>query len=70
VSKLAESLGGLRTFWSEVIGETKKCEWPAKDELIQSTIVVIAFLLIVAMYVGVGDRILVVVMERAFRLHW
>ena len=55
----------------EVVGETRKCEWPAKDELIQSTGVVVVFLLLLAVFVGVCcDRVLVVIMERILAIRW
>jgi len=67
VSKLRDGIQGIRNFWMEVIGETKKCEWPARDELLESTAVVIAFVLILAAAVGVFDKILVVLLENLIR---
>jgi preprotein translocase SecE subunit len=68
MGKLRDSIQGIRNFWVEVVGETKKCDWPARDELVESTTVVIAFVLVLAAAVGVFDRILVLMLERLIRL--
>ncbi|MDI6774839.1 MAG: preprotein translocase subunit SecE [Verrucomicrobiota bacterium] len=66
--KLSESLGVMKTFWREVAEETRRCEWPAKDELTESTLIVIVFLLLLAAYIGVCDKVLVEIAKRLFRV--
>ena len=41
MSKIAESIGGIRGFFGEVSAELKKCAWPTRPELFDSTVVVI-----------------------------
>lgn len=48
----------IRTFFKEVQVEIRKVSWPTRNELRDSTIVVIATVLIVAAYVGAVDRVL------------
>jgi len=48
----------IRTFFKEVQVEIRKVSWPTRTELRDSTIVVIATVLIVAAYVGAVDRVL------------
>jgi preprotein translocase SecE subunit len=42
-----------------VVAETKKCTWPERQELIESTVVVIAAVVLLSMFVGVSDKLLV-----------
>ena len=48
----------LKKFLKEVVAELRKVTWPTKDELIGSTIVTIVVSLIVAIFIGIVDRIL------------
>ncbi len=48
----------IKKFLKEVVAELRKVTWPTKDELIGSTIVTIVVSLIVAIFVGIVDRIL------------
>jgi preprotein translocase subunit SecE len=58
MNKLKHFVEGIRTFFSEVRVELKKCAWPGKDELMESTIVVIVSVAIVAVFVGASDLVL------------
>ena len=49
----------VRLFFDEVVGEMKKSSWPEKDELLDSTAVVIVSLLLLSTFVGVSDKVLV-----------
>jgi preprotein translocase SecE subunit len=49
----------VRLFFDEVVGEMKKSSWPEKDELFDSTAVVIVSLLLLSTFVGVSDKVLV-----------
>jgi len=48
----------IKKFLKEVVAELRKVTWPTKDELIGSTIVTIVVSLIVAIFIGIVDRIL------------
>ncbi len=53
-------------FLKEVNAELHKVTWPTKDELIGSTIVVIVVSIIVAVFIGVVDRVLTVLVQAIF----
>ncbi len=57
MSKLNESVGGLRTFLEEVKVELLKCTWPTKKELIGQSFVVIISVIILAGFVGLCDLV-------------
>lgn len=44
----------------------RKVTWPSKDELIGSTIVTIVVSLVVAIFIGIVDRILTLVIRSIF----
>jgi len=48
----------LRLFLSETRTELKKVTWPTRDELRESTIVVIVSTFMVTIFVGVVDQII------------
>ena len=48
----------ITKFLKEVVAELRKVTWPSKDELVGSTIVTIVVSLIVAIFIGIVDRIL------------
>jgi preprotein translocase subunit SecE len=48
----------IKKFLKEVQAELRKVTWPTKDELIGSTIVTIVVSLVVAIFIGIVDRIL------------
>lgn len=58
MSKIAESIGGLRGFFGEVNAELKKCAWPTRPELFDSTVVVIISVALLAGFVAVCDVVL------------
>ncbi|OGV68670.1 MAG: preprotein translocase subunit SecE [Lentisphaerae bacterium RIFOXYA12_FULL_48_11] len=49
----------VKLFFDEVIGEMKKSSWPEKQELVESTAVVIFSLFLLSTFVGISDKILV-----------
>ncbi|MDD2240349.1 MAG: preprotein translocase subunit SecE [Kiritimatiellae bacterium] len=58
MSKIAESIGGVRGFLGEVGAELKKCAWPTRSELFDSTVVVILSVALLAGFVAVCDVVL------------
>ena len=53
------ALGAVRTFVADVAGEVKKTTWPGRQELFESTVVVIVSLALLSIYTGVCDHVLV-----------
>jgi len=58
MNKVSEAFSRLRTFIDEVRAELKKCSWPTRSELVESTVMVIVSVAIVAVYVGASDIVL------------
>ena len=54
----------FRTFLSEVMVETRKVTWPTRDELVESTKIVIIATLVVTLFIGVIDQILTLIIRR------
>jgi preprotein translocase subunit SecE len=47
----------IRTLYQDTVSELKKCTWPTRAELIESTIVVIVSVLILGAFVFVTDMV-------------
>ena len=58
MSKITDSIGGLRGFFGEVSAELKKCAWPTRPELFDSTVVVIISVGILGGFVALSDLVL------------
>lgn len=58
MSKIGESIGGFRAFFGEVSVELKKCAWPTRPELFDSTLVVIISVGLLGGFVAVCDLFL------------
>ena len=58
MSKITDSIGGLRGFFGEVGAELKKCAWPTRPELVDSTVVVIISVGILGGFVALSDLVL------------
>jgi preprotein translocase subunit SecE len=56
-----------REFSSEVLAEFHKVTWPNRQELINSTVVVIVVTLVLAFFLGGVDIVLARVVERILR---
>lgn len=56
----------IKRYLKETAAELRKMTWPTKDELIGSTVVVIVVSLIVAVFIGVVDRILTLMIRTIF----
>ena len=53
-----------KKFVSDVVSEMKKVSWPTVNELRGSTMVVIVTVIIIAIFIGIVDRILSLGLER------
>ena len=58
MSKIAESVGAIRGFFGEVSAELKKCAWPTRPELFDSTVVVIISVGLLGGFVAACDLVL------------
>jgi preprotein translocase subunit SecE len=56
-----------REFLKEVRVESTKVSWPTRNELRDSTLVVIVTVLIVAVFIGIVDRVLTFGVSLLFR---
>ena len=56
-----------RAFIKEVQVESTKVSWPTRNELRDSTVVVIVTVLIVAVFIGIVDRVLTFGVSLLFR---
>ena len=63
MSKVQEAMTGIRTFMEDVRNELKKCSWPTRAELFESTVVVIVSVLIVGVFVGASDVVLLALLN-------
>ncbi len=61
MDKARSMIEGIKTFWNDVVSETLKCEWPSRRALTESTIVVIVTVILLSLFVGVSDRLLLTV---------
>jgi preprotein translocase subunit SecE len=48
----------VKKFLNDVYIELQKVAWPSRDELVGSTIVVIAMSIVMAIFIGVVDKVL------------
>jgi preprotein translocase subunit SecE len=63
IAKLKESTTKVRTFVEETAAEVRKANWPGREELTESTMVVIVTLILVSLFVGVCDWLLIGVLK-------
>jgi len=54
-------------FIREVVAEFRKVAWPSRQELINSTVVVIAVTVVVSLFLGAVDVVLARIVERILR---
>jgi len=59
MNKVQEKVQSSKAFLGEVAAEMRKSTWPERQELIGSTVVVIASVVLLAAYVGLSDKILI-----------
>ena len=57
-----------RTFVDEVVTETKKITWPSREDLLESTRVVIVTVIILSIILGITDWMLGMAMKFILRL--
>ena len=57
----------IQKYLKETMAELRKMTWPTKDELMGSTIVTVVVSFIVAIFIGIVDRILTLGVTTIFR---
>jgi len=62
-----EFLKRTQEFIREVVAEFRKVTWPSRQELINSTVVVITVTVVVALFLGGVDIVLARIVERILR---
>ena len=55
MGKIRQGIAGFKSFIDEVQTELKKCAWPTKSELMESTVVVIIASILLGVFIGVSD---------------
>ena len=63
MSKVQQAISGIKVFVEDVRNELKKCSWPTRSELFESTVVVIVSVLIVGVVVGASDILLLALLK-------
>jgi preprotein translocase subunit SecE len=63
MSKFQEKTRLAKAFIDDVVAETRKTTWPERQELVESTMVVIVAVLLLSAFVGVSDKVLVVLLK-------
>lgn len=58
--------GKFRTFLSEVSKEMKKVSWPTKEQLRESTVVVIVATLLLTLFTFLVDKVMTLIMGAVF----
>jgi len=67
VSKIQDAITRTRTFFTEVQTELKKCSWPTRSELTDSTMVVVVSVVLLAVFVGISDVVLMSLLRLVIR---
>ena len=57
------AVGRVREFVQEVLAEFRKVTWPSRQELVNSTVVVIAVTVVLSLFLGGVDIVLARVVE-------
>ena len=67
MKKAVELIQSMQTFLGEVNTELKKCTWPSRRELLGSTLVVVISVLILGVFVGLSDTVLMGLLRAILR---
>jgi len=67
MEKIRQAVAAVRTFFAEVGVELRKCVWPTRSELVDSTVVVMVSVVLLAVFVGLCDGILMLALRALAR---
>ncbi len=56
-------IGKFRSFMEETMEEMRKCAWPPRDQLLESTLLVIVALIVLSGFVAVVDKVLFLIIN-------
>ena len=59
----------VQKYMKETVAELSKMTWPTKDELTGSTIITIVFSIIMAIFIGIVDKILGIIVQSIFDIN-
>ena len=59
-------MNAIKTFFSDVVSEMKKVVWPSRDKVMDSTRVVIVSTIVLALFFGAVDALLLVGVDWVF----
>lgn len=59
MGKISGVFSGIAEFISEVGAELRKSEWPSRQELVGSTFMVIVSVILLGVFIGLSDMVLV-----------
>lgn len=54
----APSMGRIRRFLNDVWIELRRCEWPTREQVTRSTMIVIGFIVVTGAFIGALDALL------------
>ena len=63
MNKLFSFFQAVKIFSTDVTGEVIKSSWPSRQELIESTIVIIISVILLALFIGVSDKMLFILLK-------
>lgn len=66
-SKIQTAVARGRAFLGDVQTELKKCSWPTRSELMESTVVVIISVVLLALFVGISDAAVLALLRLILR---
>jgi preprotein translocase subunit SecE len=61
--KMKNPVTAITTLYKETMSEMRKCTWPTRNELYESTILVISFLIILSVVVTIADKVLLLLVR-------
>ena len=53
----------IRSFIEETMAEVKKCSWPNREELFESTLLVLVALVVISAFVAAVDQVLIYILK-------
>ncbi|MDD3953159.1 MAG: preprotein translocase subunit SecE [Lentisphaeria bacterium] len=56
-------VAAITTLYNETMSEMRKCTWPTRNELYESTVLVISSLIILSLVVTVADKVLLLLVR-------
>ncbi len=57
------TMNKIRSFIEETMVEVKKCSWPNREELFESTLLVLVALVVISAFVAAVDQVLIYILK-------